>query len=152
MKNKLYDFINLIARPSYKLPKDEAQKYHREFLSFCLALGEGKIIASENPNQILKKDIISDLEKMREWRDVYRGERERLEALEEPDNETHITAFKYDRMMKHACTMNHLEPLGIALAVIGRPEKDPFASFRYGVLVSKADEILEKITKNQLKS
>jgi hypothetical protein len=32
MENKLYDFINLIARPSYKLPKDEAQKYHREFL------------------------------------------------------------------------------------------------------------------------
>jgi hypothetical protein len=26
------------------------------------------------------------------------------------------------------------------------------ASFRYGVLVSKADEILEKITKNQSKS
>ena len=85
---------------------------------------------------------------MREWRDVYRGERERLEALEEPNG----AAAKHDRMIKHAYTMNHLEPLGIALAVIGHPEKDPFASFRYGVLVSKADEILGKITKNQLKS
>jgi hypothetical protein len=143
MKNKLYDFINLIARPSYKLPKDEAQKYHREFLSFCLALGDGRIIASENPNQVSKKDMISDLEKMREWRDVYRGERERLESLEET---------RYETGQQHAYTMSHLEPLGIALAVIGNPEKDSFASFRYGVLVSKADEILEKITKNQSKS
>jgi hypothetical protein len=147
MKNKLYDFINLIARPSYKLPKDEAHKYHREFLSFCLALGDGKIIASENSNQVSKKDMISDLEKMREWRDVYRGERERLDALEEPDG----VAAKHDRMMKYAYTMNHLEPLGIVLAVIGHPEKDPFASFRYGVLVSKADEILEKRNKKSIK-
>jgi len=147
MKNKLYDFINLIARPSYKLPKDEAQKYHREFLSFCLALGEGKIIASENPNKISKKDMISDLEKIREWRDVYRGERERLESLEETRD-----VVRYEIGQQHAHTMSHLEPLGIALAVIGHPEKDPFASFRYGVLVSKADEILEKITKNRSKS
>jgi hypothetical protein len=147
MKSKLYDFINLITCPSYKLPKDEAQKYHREFLSFCLDVGHERIIPSENPNQISKKDMISDLEKMREWRDVYRGERERLESLEEPDG----VAAKHHRMMKHADTMNHLEPLGIVLAVIGHPEKDPFASFRYGVLVSKANEILEKITKNQSK-
>ena len=147
MKNKLFDFINLIARPPCELPKDEAQKYHREFLSFCLAVGDGRIIASENPNQILKKDMISDLEKMREWRDVYRGERERLEGLEETRD-----VVRYEIGRQHAYTMSHLEPLGIALAVIGHPEKDPFASFRYGVLVSKADEILEKITKNQLKS
>jgi hypothetical protein len=147
MKNKLYDFINLIARPSYKLPKDEAQKYHREFLSFCLALGEEKIIASENPNQILKKDMIFDLEKMREWRDVYRGERERLESLEETRD-----VVRYEIGQQHAYAMSHLEPLGIVLAVIGHPEKDPFASFRYGVLVSKADEILEKITKNRSKN
>jgi hypothetical protein len=150
MENKLYDFINFIAWPSYKLSKDEAQKYHREFLSFCFDLGDGKIIASENPNQILKKDMISDLEKMREWRDVYSGERERLNALEEPDNEAYITAFKYNRMMKHTYTINHLEPLGIALAVIGHPEKDPFAILRYGILIAKADEILGKITKNRI--
>jgi hypothetical protein len=146
MENKLYDFINLIARPSYKLPKDEAQKYHREFLSFCLALGDGKIIASENSNQVSKKDMISDLEKMREWRDVYRGERERLESLEETRD-----VVRYEIGRQHAYTMSHLELLGIALAVIGHPEKDPFASFRYGVLVSKADEILEKRNKNQSK-
>jgi hypothetical protein len=46
--------------------------------------------------------------------------------------------------------VSHLEPLGIALAVIGHPEKDPFASFRYGILIAKADEILEKITKNRI--
>ena len=52
--------------------------------------------------------------------------------------------------MSPTSTVSHLEPLGIALAVIGHPEKDPFASFRYGILIAKADEILEKITKNRI--
>ena len=138
---KLFNFINLISQPSYKLHPQKAQKYHSEFMSFCLSVGDRRILVTENPNHIPEKDIVADLAKITEWRDIWRAEREQLENQPEETN----VYIRHDRMKQYAVCMKHLELLGIVAAVIGNIEKKPLAVSNYGILVNKADEILAKI-------
>ena len=138
---KLFNFINLISEPSYKLHPNKAQKHHSEFMSFCLSVGNGKILVTENPNHIPKKDIVADLAKITEWRDTWRAERERLENQPEETN----VYLRHEAMKQYAYCMRHLELFGIVAAVTGNIEKKPLAVSNYGILVNKADEILAKI-------
>ena len=138
---KLFNFINLISEPSYKLHFNKAQKHHSEFMSFCLSVGNGRILVPENPNHIPQKDIVADLAKITEWRDRWRAEREQLENQPEESN----VYLRHRTMQQYAVCMKHLELLGIVATVIGHIEKNPLAISNYGILVNKADEILAKI-------